>query len=121
MNESSNYSPEILDKIIKGKYYLFNGPESSQSDLLKPLFSRDLSLSKKRNLQQFLNDYYQKPNDHSDTHPIEDSDEEEAPENAEALSKLRFPIDPLFQKELKSHQVSCKIVETSFIKNSYTG
>lgn len=99
----SDYLRELLDKIINSDYLLFKEP-ASQSNFPEPFLSTDLS-SRKRTVQDFLAVYNKKKPRKMSIINIEDNIEEELIDNVDALLKLQFPIDPLFRKHLKSHQV----------------
>lgn len=74
----------------------------SDEKLFQPLFS--LNTKRKRNAQEFLDDYNKK---HGTI--VIDNDEppeyQHSPELKLALRNLSFKIDPFFQKRLKLHQV----------------
>jgi SNF2 family DNA or RNA helicase len=86
---------------------------SSRTSFFKKLFPQDQVNCRKRNLQEFLEDW-EKDTDHEIV-PDEENDEgnaelsgdldERSPEIMEALYALQFPIDKLFRKVLKYHQI----------------
>ncbi|KAI7868692.1 P-loop containing nucleoside triphosphate hydrolase protein [Mucor mucedo] len=100
----SNYPREILDNIINSDYLLLKESACPPTKFLNPLFSSDLS-NRKRILQDFLDEFYKKPRITITLDSEDEVEDNTPPENSNALSKLRFNLDPLFRLQLKSHQV----------------
>lgn len=119
---AKDYATSIFSNILDNedtllKLDLPNSSGSPRSSLFKDLFPQVPATSRKRKLQEFLQDYNQPldhaivlNNDHQDDQSEEEDDEEDevverSQEVMEALYSLDFPIDKLFRKTLKYHQI----------------
>jgi hypothetical protein len=85
---------------------------TGSTSIFRPLFpQQDRGTCKKRSIQEFLEDYNTTvvPTNNSDNDDNDSGDYEEnqlPQETHEALYGLGFPVDKLYRKVLKLHQVS---------------
>lgn len=94
--------------------------QTSRSRLFEPFFKPDLGFKRKRKVDDFLEDFYNSSSKECiEVASSEEEEEEEDPiitrdpEVMKALCELEFPLDRLFQKVLKTHQVN-KLVSVIF-------
>lgn len=108
---------DILDNLINSNNCIdLTGDEQpTGSKLFEPLFSKpDLDRKKKRKLEDFLKEFHTSSEKECiEIVSSEDEEEEEEedpimsrdPEVIKALCELDFPLDKLFKKVLKTHQI----------------
>lgn len=105
---------DILDNLINSNNCIdLTGDEQpTGSKLFEPLFSKpDLDRKKKRKLEDFLKEFHTSSKKECiEIVSSEDEEEEDPtmsrdPEVIKALCELDFPLDKLFKKILKTHQV----------------